>query len=159
MPSFQQLETPADQVRALRARAKRLADAGFSPREVMLENMMFWVQRAKFFEKEAERRWIYAESFSLETCDRIEDKNERAKYEREMVRAQGFMTDAIDALMHARDKSQACAQQAAPYCHPRLSSMVMSGDPNNPIQVEHRTIDPSVKPEEAARSYLKLVSG
>jgi hypothetical protein len=37
--------------------------------------------------------------------------------------------------------------------------MVMSGDPNNPIQVEHRTIDPSVKPEEAARSYLKLVSG
>ena len=48
-------------------------------------------------------------------------------------------TDPNDAspARIARVQAQRCAVDAAPYLHPKLQSTTVSGDDENPLQVEH----------------------
>lgn len=49
--------------------------------------------------------------------------------------------DKVKEARMARVMAQEVAKQAAPYCHPRLQSIVHSGDPNNPVNVQVTKIE------------------
>jgi hypothetical protein len=87
--------------RLTRRLANEIARSGHSPIDVMLKNMWFWAEQA---EETAEKVKALAD---LET-----DPDARAEAYRLLGRFLSF-----------REKSQECAVDAAPYCHPKLASI------------------------------------
>lgn len=87
--------------------ANELIDQGLAPLNVMIENMMFWHEAAGNLQ---ERIKTEMEKFSADmTVDQIKAINDLMK---------NFIT--------ARNNSQACAVDAAPYCHPRLQAITLN---------------------------------
>lgn len=101
-----------------------------TPLEIMLGNMAFWYRRSESITSRFEK--------VLDAAD-FSDRDERANALR-----------MLGELMECREKAQDCAVQAAPYVHPRLASMTIKGDENNPIPVKIRT---EMNPKEAAEAY------
>lgn len=84
-----------------RARARKLARDGTSPLDVMLGNMMFWHGHVEVLDKQLR-----------ELVVQIEDEDER----RQALRL-------LAELLHARERSQECARDAAPFCHAKLANI------------------------------------
>lgn len=85
-----------------REAANKIASEDVTPLELMFKNMSFWIDRA---EK------CLAEYDALGP-----DEDE------ELLRRK---TELLEASLHARQRSQECAVQLAPYVHPRLSTVAL----------------------------------
>jgi hypothetical protein len=59
----------------------------------------------------------------------------------------------FDAFIHARDKAQSCAVDAAPYCHAKLQSIIMKPAQQKRIVVE--TLVASTGDRNEAVDYRK----
>lgn len=99
--------------------ALRAAEKGVTPIEVMLANMRYYFEQAHSM-SEAER--------GLET--QLRDTGADA----------GEIADALRGLRACADKARRAAQEsakdAAPYIHPRLQAIELSGDKDKPLTVE-----------------------
>jgi hypothetical protein len=95
-----------------------LVKAGIEPIEVMLANMRHAYDGALAAERELNALSAGKRPRARQTATK--------KKIAELHRRAGF----------GRATAQACATDAAPYCHPRLAAVTHGGDPDNPI--EHR---------------------
>jgi hypothetical protein len=94
--------------RASQARQKRVAETGITPLEVMLENMRFAHSGAQaLVERLGKAKKLDGEAFAAW---------------RELIRLRSF--------------SQDCAKEAAPYVHPKLTSVEHTTPPDNPMRSE-----------------------
>jgi hypothetical protein len=117
-----------------RQRADELAAKGETPLDVMIRNMLFWVEKANYFGAKLEALVVDA-------------KDPAARAE-----AMKLVKDFLEA----RQNSQLCAVDAAPYCHPKLHAI----DAKNALTLgEKKIITLTLEPGEASKEYTKLVSG
>jgi hypothetical protein len=103
-----------------RKKADELAAANKTPLDVMIDNMNFWRERA------AELTDIMQKKLNELAAMPITNEDERKIFVKEM---RDFNKIAAH-MIAARDKSQSCAVDAAPYVHPKLTSISMK--PNSP---------------------------
>ncbi len=82
-----------------------LTELGQTPKQVMLENMLYWHKRTEAAEK-AIMEMLKAQDLSYE--DRMR------------------LLKLLETHVNARDKSQKCAVDAAPYCHAKLASLTLT---------------------------------
>jgi hypothetical protein len=106
--------------KALRAISDEALAAGITPFEVMLDNMRFYYTKA--------------DVLLTAILAGINDKKKPME-----------MLEALKELGSFRDKAQACAADAAPYAHARLSATTVDGT------ITHKV-------EEAAEAF-KLIEG
>lgn len=112
---------PAFQINMTQEALKRAAANGILPIEVMLENMRWWHKEAVKVNKQM-RELLEVASTTIEP-----DAASVAK-----------LTDTVKLLDRFRDNAQSCAVDAAPYIHHKLGSMVVKGDADNPLIVQHK---------------------
>lgn len=104
---------PKNQQRKSSRKMRELLDDGDAqPIEVMMNNMRFYYSRATSFSQQL-----------LDMVDELKNVPEEKRTD-EMV-AILKMAHQVDEY---RDKAQACAVDAAPYCHPRLASLQVKSD-------------------------------
>lgn len=116
-----------------RERANELAKKnGTLPLDVMIENMLFWWDKAKFYEEK------------LNTLV-VTETDEKSRAEARKL---------VQNFLEAREKSQVCAVEAAPYFHAKLHS-VASNVPLTPA--EAKAITSTTPPDEAMKEYLRIV--
>lgn len=104
-----------------------------APLQIMIHNMLFHHRQAQFL---GERL-----SELLDTPD-VDAK--------ECLKVAGH-------LIAARENSQKCAVDAAPYCHPRLNAIAFSGEMNHTGEV-HQIDEKTASPGEAADAWSEMVS-
>jgi hypothetical protein len=123
-----------------RVRAKEVWDTGNAPLDIMLGNMMFW------------------HSHSENLKDRILALLDEAQSAKAAGDAEGPDLEKLQQLvknhLEARLNSQECAKDAAPYVHPRLSSIAIkpAGNTDDVIVIEAQLATPVPNLEED-RSY------
>lgn len=106
-----------------------------SPIEVMMGNMVFWHRQA---DKLTEKLMEFMQRANPEDPDTINQFNELVK-----------------RMLSCRSEAQACAVDAAPYCHPRLAAVAISTDPDSPVS---QAITSKIPPKEAADAYARTIS-
>lgn len=116
--AFQQLELPSTPREI--ARLSELRRLGRTPRDLMLDNMLFWARRARFYEREAEKTWKTAEQFDEAELEHLDEKGQK-DYRRRMGEARGAADNALAQLKEARFELQKVAASVAPYCHPKFT--------------------------------------
>ena len=119
--------------RLARARATKLAKQGLAPLDVMLGNMVFWMQQSKRFET------------LLEGLVVTEDDPDARR------RAYTLLGNFLDA----RQNAQACAVDAAPYCHAKLANITVEDADSNARDV----VITGGLPELPVQPALKVVGG
>lgn len=163
---FQQLDIPPPTLRD-RSRLRALEASGRTPRDFLLDNMLFWARRAAWFDKEAIRTWENSLAYSEDDKQYLDEAAQK-KYQKKWDAAMREREAAIDNLIQARDKLQSCAVKAAPYCHPRMLAIAMRNMADDgffgaPAPPEGSTSNvlpmPANTPEELTKHYLKLVAG
>jgi len=100
--------------------AEQAAKEGKTPLEVMLDNM-------RHFQNVALSAEAVIESLSAEQAE-LGDMTPEAQFKKllaEVKKAAGF-----------RQMAHECARDAAPYVHPKLAAVELSGNPDKPV--EHR---------------------
>jgi len=118
---------------ALREVADKALQTGQSPLDVMMDNLLFWHRAAKSLGEQLEQ--LMLEGISEEDREKV------------MKLLKNFLA--------ARENSQRCAVEAAPYVHPKLSSIAFKGDLNGVIT--HITAD--MTPAEAQAAYEATLRG
>jgi hypothetical protein len=118
-----------------------MRDGEATPAEVMITNMRYyWLRAEKLTDK-------LGELADLLTAEKIKSKDPEVL---EMLK----LMDKISTL---RDQAQACAVDAAPYCHPKLAALQIktedSGDSSKPMV----NITPQLSPREAVEAYAELL--
>lgn len=122
--------------------AAAAAAAGITPIEVMLGNMRFYHDHA---EKFTERMEIIANTMS--------DKDLRDPQNEKLME----LLKLVNKVGDFRMKAQACAVDAAPYIHPRLTSIAVKderGDSKRPML----DITPDLAPKVAAERYAAFLA-
>lgn len=120
---------PGSVTRLSRARADALTAAGETPLDIMIDNMLFWYQRAQLMEDKIARM--------REIADGDEAGLKRA-------------LKLLEQFVAARANAQSCAVDAAPYMHPKLQSLALT-NPND--KVTRITMELPLTSEGEARSY------
>jgi hypothetical protein len=46
-----------------------------------------------------------------------------------------YILNEVKRVAGFRDRAEECAQHAAPYCHPKLSTITHQGDQDNPLKI------------------------
>lgn len=115
-----------------RLRANDIASSGNAPVDVMLRNMLWWHQKAEEM----------TEQLQLLIVGEDEGTRDEA-------------LSALRNMLHAREQSQRCAVDLAPYVHARLASVTIKGDSNHPIPVE---ITKDMDPKKAAEAYAATLN-
>lgn len=88
---------------------------GITPLEVMVKNMRWWDDSAEGLLRQL-----------LQMGDQVASFDD-ADLLREFFKI-------IEKVGIYRDKAEECAVDAAPYMHPKLASIVLKGDKDNPIE-------------------------
>jgi hypothetical protein len=101
---------PGSVTKLTRKLANDLIRQGYAPLEIMISNMMFWHKSAESIARKIE----------LLSNEISESGEEKAKHE--------IYSDLVRSFLTARENSQKCAVEAAPYCHPRLQSVALKPD-------------------------------
>ena|ERR1035437_3552111 len=113
--------------KALLAIKDQALHAGITPLEVLLNNMRFYY-----------------------------DKISKAEQMLEAAIAQHEPTEKIiqvlKTLCDFRSEAGRFAVEAAPYCHSRMATLTVSGDPNNPLEMVHSIAD-DMTPQQAQETY------
>lgn len=104
-----------------RRKADELAQQDETPLDVMIDNMLFW--RAKAHELTAEMQ----KKIELISKLDISDSNER----KEFITMMGEFNKLAAHMIAARENSQKCAVEAAPYVHPRFASISVKQQSTN----------------------------
>lgn len=117
-----------------RFKANDIARSGCAPLDVLMDNMIFWHKHALSM---GEKLNAMVESGLMRT-----DPDERAK-----------AMKLLESLLEARDQSERCAVDAAPYVHPRLSSIAFKGS----MRHEMKMVAGTMTPKEAADAYASTL--
>lgn len=104
---------PGSPTRMTRRKAEELCDSGRAPLDVMVDNMHFWFDQSRLL------------GTQLQALTQAVDKNGHQIAMDEDDRRE-FMQLA-KVFLAARENAQKCAVDAAPYVHPRLQSIALSG--------------------------------
>lgn len=126
--------------RITRMKANELAATGNSPLDVMINNMIFWFDHAKATTEQVN-------SFIADMRTKKEEAGEIPDEEM-LKRLEKLLKD----MLYAREQAQACAVDAAPYCHPRLASITLTPKEPAPDVAAARL---GLTPKEAAMEYAK----
>lgn len=102
--------------RLSRRRINELHATQHTPVDVMCDNMIFWHQKVQ-------TTTVHLEKFA--EVANFEDADDR----REFV---GIMK----TMLAAREHSQQCAVDMAPYCHPRLQAIAIQQNNTHVVQIE-----------------------
>jgi hypothetical protein len=94
--------------KAWRQRVAALHRNGETPGDVMIDNMLFWYKRTDLIKRTLARFLSDDKKLSLEERKRV--------------------LELLERYTVARDKSQECAKDAAPYVHPKLQSVTITPD-------------------------------
>jgi hypothetical protein len=121
-----------------RKTAQEICDSGESPLHLMHENMLFWWKAATSLGERLNEIILGAED-DPETALDPEARAEAVK--------------VLANFLAARDRAQACAVDAAPYCHPRLQAIQLKGK----IEGEVRAILGPMTPQQAAEAYQEMI--
>lgn len=119
--------------RITRMRANEIAASGESPLDVMYENMLFWHHASQSIAEQ-----IAKLGSSL--------KNEDQK---------SSFLKLLEQFLQARENSQRCAVDAAPYIHPKLASIAFKGELNHKMQ----KITSDMPASEAAALWAASIKG
>jgi hypothetical protein len=111
--------------------AEMICAGNRTPLHVMYDNMLFWADQVDIFSFEIKKLIINAE-----------DEEERAE-----------AFKLLRQFLAAREHSQSCAVDLAPYCHPRLQSIAIN---NNPVELSTIEALP-VDQVDASRLYQRLI--
>ena len=117
-----------------RKKAEALCDANESPLDVMVDNMLFWFRQSHNLQEKLEQ---------LSKVDELTPD--------ERIGAMKLVQHFLDA----RNNAQKCAVDAAPYVHPKLQSIALTGaGGKGPIQL----ITTNMTPQQAAEAYANTLS-
>ena len=117
-----------------RVRSHEIATSGCAPLDVLMDNMIFWHKHALAM---GEKLQAMVESGLMKS-----DSDEREK-----------AMKLLGSLLEARDQSERCAVDAAPYVHPRLSSVAFKGSMRHELKMVAGTMTPA----EAAEAYASTL--
>lgn len=117
---------PGSSTQLTRFELNKVAKSGRSPIDIMLKNMWWWDEQAD----------AIGEQIQLSMAD-LQLVTDDAKKLEEL----GKLKKKLDAFTHARDKAQACAVDAAPFCHAKLQSVALKSDNRGKI-IEVETVVP-----------------
>lgn len=116
--------------------ARALRD-GVTPIEVMLTNMRFW----------------------FENANDIADKLKAMVVDVQDVDSLRELFKMIQTMTAFREKAQGAAVDAAPYIHPRLATISVKGDPDNPVKIDHKHLIEAGKTlKEIAEGYAAALN-
>lgn len=128
-PGRGQGRKPGSATKLTRSLANELVRQGCDGLSNMVENMMFWRNKA------------------TELGELLEEKLKSLDPE---IQKEGL--GIVRSLLAARENNHKCAVDVAPYTNPRLASITISGDPDNPVKHVHETMTPS----EASAAYATM---
>ena len=131
-----------------RKKADELAKRNDTPLDVMVDNMLFWRNKA-----------TELESLLMERLDRIAPVEpgdaatgaESIVPSEEVARLLGEVKEIGEHFLAARKNSQQCAVDAAPYVRPRISPVHLKGSSNTAAKL----IRDKTPASEAIASYLE----
>lgn len=121
-----------------RRKADELCDSNESPLDVMVYNMLFWFRATKGLETQLQ--------------DFMREFAESEVMRKSPESVEEFMK-LMKHMVAARENSQKCAVDAAPYVHPRLASVTLKNDPKEPLTM----ILGSMSAAQAAEEYAKTL--
>jgi hypothetical protein len=105
---------PAKKIRERQEQVKAILGDDILPFQVMIENMRHW-RRLAISAEEALAKMSHKDIKPEDVLNHILSQAE-----------------SVAAL---RDRAEECAQHAAPYCHPKLSTITHQGDQDNPLKI------------------------
>lgn len=98
-------------------KARELLAKNESPLDIMIDNMLYWRRAAKRYGIKLE-----ANDELLKTYQHVKVTEETLKEFMDLLRKN---VELGDLMIDAREKSQDCAVDAAPYVHPRLNALAV----------------------------------
>lgn len=130
-----------------RKKADELAKRDDTPLDVMVENMLFWRHKAQ------ELELLVVEKLNMihVTCEGLTDAEQREpETMQKLITILTEVRDCSDKYVHARDKAQSCAVEAAPYVHPRIAPVHLKGGSDAAAKL----IQKQTSPQDAMSAYL-----
>lgn len=119
---------PGAATRLARYKPKELVDAHESPLDVMVDNMLFWYRASKTIEQ----------TIAGLVSQGIDDAERQVEF-----------LSLLKKFLSAREQSQKCAVDAAPYVHPRLAAIQFKGE----MKTEVTAILGTMTAQQAAEAY------
>lgn len=136
---------------------KLLRDGDATPIEVQIHNMRFYWRRAlALSERLDQAEEIFAELTPAKMMEFASDPTKLKAMEGRIADLHRLM----DKVQKYRDKAQECANDAAPYCHPRLASLTVKdgdGDSLKPSALLDVTPGAKLTPKEAIDEYAQYL--
>jgi hypothetical protein len=126
-----------------RRRINELTSEKETPVDVMFDNMLYWHQRVRDLEPE----FMEAMAASNEIMRRLKD--EQSEDYSEALRLMRETNALAGKFLHARERSQSCAVDAAPYCHPRLQAIAIQSKNTHEFKITGGLPDMPVAEGEA----------
>lgn len=123
--------------RLTRVRAHEIAQSGFSPLDVMLGNMKFWLDQTEHLATKLGELF----DMNVDGCDPDAVATKQAEGAK-----------LIGKLLAARQHAQDCAVDAAPYVHPKLQSITLKPSTTETLIVTMTLDKPSVDEDRSYRS-------
>ena len=128
------------------SRVKQLAEDGEMPLDVMIENMLFWRNKAQELESMLVDRLAV-----LQPIDAVNGEAERTEAQVQLQRAVEQIKDIGEHFLAARDKAQACAVECAPYVHARIAPVHLKSGGDSAAKL----IQAQASPQDAMAAYLE----
>lgn len=128
---------PGASTQLTRYEITKVAKSGKAPADIMLKNMWWWDEQADLLQAQIVE--------SLKDVKLIEDDDQK-------LDELGKLKKKFDAFVHARDKAQSCAVDAAPYIHARLQSIAIRPESKGKMIVK-TTVPTMGAVDDKTRSY------
>lgn len=128
--------TVAARTRLMRKIAEDQIKAGETPLDIMLENMRFYHKQAEVIYNEVD--WLLAKA-----------KTDNVDFEQVKE-----LTERIEKMGRYRDKAQGCAVDAAPFIHPKLAAIQVSGQVDSNVKMLATTMTD----QEAIEAYRQALA-
>lgn len=135
---------------------KLLQDGEASPLEVLVSTMRFWWRRAENLTAQLEEAEKFLASMTPAAMAEMigadsANASERLKEMQQNIERLSSLWARVETF---RGKAQACAADAAPYCHPRLAALAVAvnggaGDSKKPLI----DISPEMTAQQAVDAY------
>lgn len=120
----------------MRAIADEALKAGETPLDVMLENMRFYHKQAEVIHNEVDALLAKANTDNVDF---------------ELVQE---LTERVEKMGRYRDKAQGCAADAAPFMHPKLAAIQVSGQVDSNVTMLAATMTD----QEAIEAYRQALA-
>jgi hypothetical protein len=111
---------PAKKIRERQQQVQAILADDITPFQVMIENMRHW------------RKLAISSEAALAQMSHKDVKGMKPED------AFDYILNEVKRVAGFRDRAEECAQHAAPYCHPKISTVTHQGDQDNPISHIHK---------------------